>query len=397
MAKLQNIRQLGGGLFKNFVRSFSETLCTIGPSGTPYPSFGHRSLVSLIQESVKPAQYRIQSEVISNFRCAVQRPVHQSGPGTISNLIKARIDVPINHEAKTFMSERKVCYVSAANQLRAGYINKKSISYLQFPGRGRGSWGGGQHWDGTTVLYGLIAANVAGWFLWRVERNFMNRHFVCSWPAIRQGRIYTIITCAFSHTDGMHLFSNMIGLYFFGGAIAPVLGGRRLLLLYLAGAVASSLAFLAGDSYRLRGVNRWYGGNQSVIGASGAVNAISIFSVCLSPYSTVLIYGILPVPAWAWGSALVWERLLRLFGGQYSWKQPTNCICWPPGGSPAGGHGLPGVPQGPPAAMVAWRRAHLERLLHYVAASVRQRVASRAVLDACVTVLWGFLGGWARA
>jgi membrane associated rhomboid family serine protease len=51
-------------------------------------------------------------------------------------------------------------------------------------------------------------------------------------------------------------------------------------------------------------VGGWDGPSRSVLGASGAVNTIVVFSVLVSPFSTVLIYGILPVPAWAFG--LLW-------------------------------------------------------------------------------------------
>lgn len=45
----------------------------------------------------------------------------------------------------------------------------------------------------------------------------------------------------------------------------------------------------------------WPRMDSAAVGASGAVSALVIFTVCLSPYSTVLIYGLLPVPAWAFG------------------------------------------------------------------------------------------------
>ena len=37
------------------------------------------------------------------------------------------------------------------------------------------------------------------------------------------------------------------------------------------------------------------------LGASGSVNASVIFNILWSPYSKVLIYGIIPMPAWALG------------------------------------------------------------------------------------------------
>ena len=36
---------------------------------------------------------------------------------------------------------------------------------------------------------------------------------------ILSGRLHTLITNAFSHRDAIHLFSNMIGLYFFGASV----------------------------------------------------------------------------------------------------------------------------------------------------------------------------------
>jgi hypothetical protein len=41
------------------------------------------------------------------------------------------------------------------------------------------------------------------------------------------------------------------------------------------------------------------------LGASAAVNAIVIFSVLLNPTATYLIYGIIPAPAWALGTAWI--------------------------------------------------------------------------------------------
>lgn len=41
------------------------------------------------------------------------------------------------------------------------------------------------------------------------------------------------------------------------------------------------------------------------LGASAAVNAMVIFSVLLNPSATYLIYGIIPAPAWALGTAWI--------------------------------------------------------------------------------------------
>ena len=50
-----------------------------------------------------------------------------------------------------------------------------------------------------TALYGLIAANAAAFFAWQTDPQFMARHFTVSLQGIREGRLYTVVTSAFSH------------------------------------------------------------------------------------------------------------------------------------------------------------------------------------------------------
>ena len=131
-----------------------------------------------------------------------------------------------------------------------------------------------------TALYGLIGANVAGFCLWVVNPSFMYNHFMTSYQHIRQvdplpllwstcvlliqtqlqgrlaaehghhapctaqGRIHTLLTCCFSQRDAGHLFSNMLGLYFFGRSVAYTIGGSGLVALYLAGGMFGSLVYV---------------------------------------------------------------------------------------------------------------------------------------------------------
>lgn len=77
-------------------------------------------------------------------------------------------------------------------------------------------WGYGSSNNNQQALYGLIAANVGVFFLWRADAGFALRNFTTSWAAVKAGRIHTLVTAAFSQRDTMHLASNMIGLFFFG-------------------------------------------------------------------------------------------------------------------------------------------------------------------------------------
>ncbi|KAJ7530710.1 hypothetical protein O6H91_14G015900 [Diphasiastrum complanatum] len=166
------------------------------------------------------------------------------------------------------------------------------------------------------VLWGLISLNLAVYLLWRFgDYSFMHKHFMVSVDNLMSGRLHTVLTSAFSHKDIYHLLFNMLGLYFFGREIALGFGGRRLLLLYLAGGVAGSLGHVVYCCYVLpwlKGVPRsFYYSRYSLpaLGASGAVNAIVVFDILLNPRRVILIDFLFPVPAIFFGTYLVLKDL----------------------------------------------------------------------------------------
>jgi membrane associated rhomboid family serine protease len=71
----------------------------------------------------------------------------------------------------------------------------------------------------------------------------------------------------------------------------------QLLLLYLAGGVAGSLAHCGWYYYKAvqsaagRPMRRWFGFAPSALGASAAVNALTVTSILLYPSRTILLYG----------------------------------------------------------------------------------------------------------
>ncbi len=66
---------------------------------------------------------------------------------------------------------------------------------------------------------------------------------------LREGRPWTLLTSTVSHNAFPHLALNMIGLYFFGGAILSVMGGANLLAVYALGGVAGSVAHIGYERY----------------------------------------------------------------------------------------------------------------------------------------------------
>ena len=82
-------------------------------------------------------------------------------------------------------------------------------------------------WDGDTILYSLIGANCAGFFLWQTSPNLMRQQATVSINSVREGRIYTLLTSAFSHASLNHLFANMFTFYFFAQEVGHSFGGKK--------------------------------------------------------------------------------------------------------------------------------------------------------------------------
>ncbi|KAE8898574.1 hypothetical protein PF005_g21495 [Phytophthora fragariae] len=162
-----------------------------------------------------------------------------------------------------------------------------------------------------TVVLGLVSANVLVTIGWmkaqtssarhptQLPMKLMLTHFTTSTQHLKEGRYYTLLTAMFSQASLGHLGANMLGLYFFGREISHVLGPRRFLGLYLVGGVLSSAAAV---------LEQHLSGRLTFnLGASGAVNAITAMSVLLFPHGTLLLFGIVPMPAWLGGSMFIFK------------------------------------------------------------------------------------------
>lgn len=115
---------------------------------------------------------------------------------------------------------------------------------------------------------------------------------------------YRLISNGFIHADYIHLFFNMFTLYFFGGMVEDLFtakfgmwGDTIFILFYI-----SAIAFSCLSSQRKHAENPAY----AALGASGAVSSVLLIAIILQPTMTLLIYGVLPVPAWILGIGYIW-------------------------------------------------------------------------------------------
>jgi len=147
----------------------------------------------------------------------------------------------------------------------------------------------------TSVLAWLISAVVAGFILQIVvARVFespgtIEHVFGLSPAGLRAGRVWSLLTYSFLHDPNnlLHILANLLGLYFVGRVLQPMLGMKRFLGLYAGAVLLGGLAWSA--------VNWRVGGN--LVGASAGVYGLFVVFACFYPQQpmTFLLLFILPV------------------------------------------------------------------------------------------------------
>ena len=181
---------------------------------------------------------------------------------------------------------------------------------------GGGSGGGGRGSKG--VLFGIIGTNVAVFAAWNTDeidlshRAWMFENFTMSSRGVLVEHKYsTIISHFFSHKDPMHLFTNMLSLWFFGSEACVLLGAQRFLMLYMGGGLVSAGAtiFLVPVVRAAMQPSSPFRKQHSIfrlprpdsnrnLGASGAVNAVVAWGILSSPWRSIFLFPIpFPIPA----------------------------------------------------------------------------------------------------
>jgi membrane associated rhomboid family serine protease len=155
----------------------------------------------------------------------------------------------------------------------------------------------------------IIAINVAVWLANFILAGDLFREFFSLKVSVNEllclrsdlpsqlWRFWTLLSYGFLHDDRApwHLLFNMLTLWFFGRPVEAITGRAEFVRFYLTAIVVAGLAWLISE--RLGG-----GGPASrLVGASGGVMAVLAAFIWYYPRQTVLIYGIIPVPAWALG------------------------------------------------------------------------------------------------
>ena len=107
---------------------------------------------------------------------------------------------------------------------------------------------------------------------------------------------WTLITSMFMHAGIMHIFMNMLALFFIGPYVESVLGEKRFLMTYFAGGVMGGIFFILFSLFPLSLIPALGVSGYSVgVGASGAIFGIFAAIAVLRPDQRVYLFP-LPVP-----------------------------------------------------------------------------------------------------
>ncbi len=149
----------------------------------------------------------------------------------------------------------------------------------------------------TTVVLTLIIANCATFVLQNAVPGLTQE--LAYVPALALVRPWTILTAMFAHGGIMHLFFNMLGLYFFGSAVESRLGARRFAILYFVSGFTGALASTVLP-------------HTPIIGASAGVFGVMFAFAKFWPDTPIYIWAVFPVPA---RILVIVTTVLALFSG----------------------------------------------------------------------------------
>lgn len=190
-------------------------------------------------------------------------------------------------------------------------------------------------WTGVLTI---IVVNVAIWVanLLGADEFPVNRflalegdlpqHLLEAWQLVTYGFVHDSL-------NPWHLVFNMLALWFFGRPVEDIMGRAEFFRFYVTAIVLAGIAWLV--SVQLG--NPVQASRMFLVGASGAVMAVLALFIWYFPRQTVLLWGVLPVPAWALGVlyfvsdlqgaaaggghvANVAHLAGAIFGGLYAWR-----------------------------------------------------------------------------
>jgi membrane associated rhomboid family serine protease len=137
---------------------------------------------------------------------------------------------------------------------------------------------------------GIIALNLLVYLI--NEISFETRGLLAMNPidVVTGGAWWQVFTYMYVHADLNHILFNMLGLFFFGLAVEEQMGSWEFLAFYHVTGVLAGVASLG--IYWLTGQFGVY-----LLGASGAIFAVTLAFAAYRPHDRILLFFLLPIRA----------------------------------------------------------------------------------------------------
>lgn len=131
----------------------------------------------------------------------------------------------------------------------------------------------------TPLLTWMMCALIAGYLLQIVfdkainSGNYFAKLTALSGASLQAGWVWTLVTHTLLHSNPVFILLNLLGIYFLGRELLPLLGERRLLWLYIGAAVLGGALWLTLH----------FDGGTKLMGASAVVCAFLLLFALLNP------------------------------------------------------------------------------------------------------------------
>lgn len=159
---------------------------------------------------------------------------------------------------------------------------------------------------------GIIAANLLVYLFTEINRESLGLLAMNPVAVVAEGYWWQVVTYMYAHADLSHILFNMLGLFFFGTAVEEELGSWEFLTFYNVTGVLAGLASLG--IYWLTGQYGVY-----LLGASGAVFAVTLAFAAFRPHARVLVFFVIPLRARSlvilYAAFEVFSQIFNPYGG----------------------------------------------------------------------------------
>jgi len=158
----------------------------------------------------------------------------------------------------------------------------------------------------------IIAVNLLVFLLTEIDPSLHYDLDLIPGRVLVDGAWWQPLTYMYSHANFTHVLFNMLGLFFFGTAVEEEIGSWEFLVFYhVTGALAglASLGIFAALAQF----------NADLLGASGAVFAVTLAFAAYRPHARVLVFFVIPLRARSlvilYAAFEVFSQLLDPYGG----------------------------------------------------------------------------------